>query len=39
MLSVKKSGDATSMHLAVCDYALARRCLMHGTTGIGTILF
>jgi len=31
--------NATSMHLAVCDYALPERRLMHRTTVIGTVPF
>jgi taurine dioxygenase len=31
--------NATSMHLAVCDYALPQRRLMHRTTVIGTVPF
>ena len=30
---------AASMHLAICDYALPERCLMHRTTVIGTVPF
>ena len=31
--------NATSMHLAICDYALPERRLMHRTTVIGTVPF
>ena len=31
--------NATSMHLAICDYALPQRRLMHRTTVIGTVPF
>ena len=31
--------NATSMHLAVCDYALPQRRLMHRTTVIGGVPF
>lgn len=31
--------NATSMHLAICDYALRQRRLMHRTTVIGTVPF
>jgi len=31
--------NAASMHLAICDYALPERCLMHRTTVIGTVPF
>ncbi len=31
--------NATSMHLAVCDYALPQRRLMHRTTVIGSVPF
>ena len=31
--------NASSMHLAVCDYALPERRLMHRTTVIGTVPF
>ena len=31
--------NATSMHLAICDYALPQRRLMHRTTVIGSVPF
>lgn len=31
--------NATAMHLAICDYALPQRRLMHGTTVIGSVPF
>jgi taurine dioxygenase len=31
--------NATSMHLAICDYALPERRMMHRTTVIGTVPF
>jgi len=31
--------NATSMHLAICDYALAERRLMHRTTVVGEVPF
>ncbi|HJU17438.1 MAG TPA: TauD/TfdA family dioxygenase [Stellaceae bacterium] len=31
--------NATAMHLAICDYALPQRRLMHRTTVIGTVPF
>jgi taurine dioxygenase len=31
--------NAVSMHLAICDYALPERRLMHRTTVIGTVPF
>ena len=31
--------NATSMHLAICDYALPQRRLMHRTTVVGTVPF
>jgi len=31
--------NTSSMHLAICDYALPERRLMHRTTVIGTVPF